>query len=54
MIVDAFLDMPDKNLIFSYGKNDPMKELILAKIKDAKNIYAIEAPDDGELLSLIR
>lgn len=31
-IIDAFLRMPDKNLIFTYGKNDPLKDQILAKI----------------------
>ncbi len=54
LIVDAFLDMPDQNLVFSYGKNDPMKESIFGKIKDAKNIIALEAPSDELLLSLIR
>lgn len=54
LIVDAFLQMPDKNLIFSYGKNDPMRDSILAKIENAPNIRAIEAPDDTLLLSLIR
>lgn len=54
LIIDAFLDMPDQNLVFSYGKNDPMKESILGKIKDAKNIIALEAPSDELLLSLIR
>jgi glycosyltransferase involved in cell wall biosynthesis len=33
IIVDAFIDMPDQNLIFTYGKNDPMKDEILSKIK---------------------
>ncbi len=32
-IVDAFIDMPDKNLVISYGKNDPQKDMILEKIK---------------------
>ncbi len=32
LIVDAFLQMPDQKLIFTYGKNDPMKDEILAKI----------------------
>lgn len=54
IIVDAFLDMPDQNLIFSYGKNDPMKEDILQKIQGAKNIIAIESPNDETLLKLIR
>ncbi len=53
-IVDAFLALPEKNLIFSYGKNDPMKESILEKIKDAKNIIAIESPSDEMLLRLIQ
>jgi len=54
MIVDAFLQMPERNLIFSYGKNDPMRNSILEKIQNAPNIKAIEAPDDKYLLSLIR
>ena len=44
----------EKNLIFSYGKNDPLKAEILAKVAWAKNITAIEAPDDAKLLSLIQ
>jgi hypothetical protein len=46
--------MPEKKLIFSYGANDPMKEELLSKIVNAPNIFAIEAPDDNLLLSLIR
>ncbi len=53
-IVDAFLQTPEQNLVFSYGKNDPMREPILAKIENVPNIRAIEAPDDTLLLSLIR
>lgn len=33
LIVDAFLDMPEQNLIFCYGKNDPMKGEILKKVE---------------------
>jgi glycosyltransferase involved in cell wall biosynthesis len=33
LIVDAFLDMPDQHLIFCYGRNDPMRAEILAKIE---------------------
>lgn len=33
IIVDAFIDIPDQNLIFTYGKNDPMKDEILKKIQ---------------------
>lgn len=54
LIVDAFLEMPEENLIFTYGKNDPMKDAILAKIRDYKNITAIESPDDDTLISLIQ
>lgn len=54
MIVEAFCDMPEKKLIFSYGKNDPMKTEILEKIKNTSNIIARESPDDMELLGLIR
>lgn len=54
IIVDAFLDMPEKNLVISYGKNDPEKNAILEKIKHVKNIFAVESPSDTELLSLIQ
>lgn len=54
MIVDAFLQMPDKQLIFTYGKNDPQKEDILSKIQQAHNIVAIEAPEESELIELIQ
>ena len=54
LIVDTFLDMPDRNLVFSYGRNDPMREEILAKIDTASNIVALEAPDDSLLLRLIQ
>lgn len=54
MIVDAFLQVPDKQLIFTYGKNDPQKEDILSKIQQAHNIVAIEAPEESELIELIQ
>ena len=54
MIVDAFLQMPEKNLVLSYGKNDPLKDQILEKIAGSKNIFAIEAPSDELLLAIIR
>lgn len=54
IIVDAFLQMPEQNLILTYGKNDPMKDDILAKIQNSKNIKAIESPSDTDLISLIQ
>ncbi len=54
IIIDAFLEMPEQKLIFSYGANDPMKEELLSKIVNAQNIFAIEAPHDDLLLALIR
>jgi glycosyltransferase involved in cell wall biosynthesis len=54
LIVDAFLTMPDQQLILTYGRNDPMRDDILARIRNSKNIQAIESPDDGELISLIQ
>lgn len=32
IIIDTFLSLPEQNLIFSYGKNDPLKGEILAKV----------------------
>jgi glycosyltransferase involved in cell wall biosynthesis len=54
VIVDAFLEMPEENLIFTYGKNDPLKDSILTKISGKKNILALESPWDDELIGLIR
>lgn len=54
LIIDAFVQMPDQHLIFSYGANDPMKDTLLQRIQWLKNIHAIQAPDDTLLLSLIR
>ena len=54
LIIDAFLQMPDQHLIFSYGANDPMRHTLLQKIQWYKNIHAIQAPDDTLLLLLIR
>ena len=53
-IIDAFLQMPDQNLIFTYGKNDPMRDEILLKIKWKNNIRAIESPNDDDLIALIQ
>ena len=54
LIVDAFIDMPEENLILTYGKNDPEKEKILTLIEGKSNIIALESPDDGALISLIQ
>ncbi len=54
LIIDAFIGMPDQYLVFSYGANDPLKNELLQRVQWHKNIYAIQAPDDTLLLSLIR
>ncbi|GAB0174367.1 MAG: glycosyltransferase [Candidatus Altimarinota bacterium] len=54
LVIDAFLELPDRKLIFSYGANDPLKEQILEKISHSENIFAVEAPRDDLLLTLIR
>lgn len=54
LIVDAFIDMPEKNLILTYGKNDPDKENILTRIAGKPNIIALESPDDSALIRLIQ
>lgn len=54
LIVDTFLDMPDQHLVFCYGRNDPMKNEILAKIQGKTNFTALESPDDDKLISLIQ
>ena len=54
MVVDAFLQMPDKNLVFTYGKNDPMKDEILERCKNAKNIFPTPAPSDADFIALVQ
>ena len=54
LIVDAFLWMPDQKLIFTYGKNDPEKDMILTKIHGSPNIIPLESPDDTTLVHLIQ
>ncbi len=46
--------MPEKNLILTYGKNDPDKENILTRIAGKPNIIALESPDDPALIRLIQ
>ncbi|MDD2486763.1 MAG: glycosyltransferase [Candidatus Gracilibacteria bacterium] len=52
-IAEAFIQMPDKKLIISYGKNDPDKVRILKMVKGYDNISTIESPDDENLRKLI-
>ena len=54
LIVDAFLEMPEQNLILTYGKNDPLKREILEQIAGKPNIIALESPSDDELIALIQ
>ncbi len=54
LVVDAFLAMSDKNLVFTYGKNDPLKDEILAKCENAKNIFPIPAPSDMDFIALVQ
>jgi glycosyltransferase involved in cell wall biosynthesis len=54
IIIDTFLQMPEKNLVFCYGKNDPLKDQILEKVKGKSHIIPLEAPEDDVLISLIQ
>ena len=54
LVVDAFLQMPDKNLVFTYGQNDPLKDEILAKCQHAKNIFPMPAPSDDDFIRLVQ
>lgn len=53
LVVRAFQDMPDKNLVFTYGANDPEKRRILAMCEGHANIFPIPAPRDDEFISLV-
>lgn len=54
LVVDTFIEMPDKNLVFTYGKNDPQKDEILAKCAPAKNIFPMPAPSDADFIRLVQ
>lgn len=54
LVVDAFIEMPDKNLVFTYGKNDPQKDEILAKCAGVKNIFPMPAPSDADFIRLVQ
>lgn len=53
-IVEAFMRMPDKKLVFTYGVNDPEKERILAMCAGYDNIVPIQSPSDPELKVLVQ
>ena len=53
-IVQAFQQMPDRQLILTYGANDPQKDQILKMIEGYPNIKAILSPSDAELVKLIQ
>lgn len=53
-IAEAFLAMPEENLIITYGKNDPEKNKIMTMITGHPNISLRESPSDNELRDLIR
>lgn len=52
-IAQAFIEMPEKKLIISHGKNDPEKLRIAKMIEWYSNIKMIESPTDPELRKLI-
>ncbi len=52
-IVEAFRQMPNKKLIFTYWMNHPDKDKIFTMIKWFKNIIPIISPDDESLRKLI-
>lgn len=54
LVVEAFLRLPEKNLVFTYGKNDPMKDEILSLAAQADNIFPIPAPSDADFISLVQ
>lgn len=53
-IVAAFQKMPERQLVITYGKNDPEKEKILGMVIGYDNIRMQESPSDSQLRELIR
>lgn len=54
MIIRAFMEIPDKNLVFTYGANDPLKDELLNLCKNYNNIFPIPAPSDKDFIRLIQ
>lgn len=53
LVVRAFQELPEYNLVFTYGSNDPEKERILAMCAGYANIFPIPAPSDVDFISLL-
>jgi glycosyltransferase involved in cell wall biosynthesis len=53
LVVRAFQALPEKNLVFTYGANDPEKERILTMCEWYKNIFPLSAPKDDEFIVLV-
>lgn len=53
-IVSAFVQMPEENLVITYGKNDPDKKKIQSLVEGYANITMRQSPSDTELRELIR
>jgi glycosyltransferase involved in cell wall biosynthesis len=53
LVVRAFQALPEKNLVFTYGANDPEKERILTMCEWYTNIFPIPAPKDNEFIALV-
>lgn len=52
-IIDAFSQMPDKKLIITYGKNDPIKDELIQQAKGLSNIEFRTNVDDQEAIWLL-
>jgi len=52
-IVEAFKEMPDKQLVFTYGVNDPEREIVLKLAAGYPNITPLLSPSNDELVALI-
>lgn len=53
MVIEAFRKTPKKNLVFTYGKNDPEKDRLLALAEWCRNIFPMPAPSDAVFISLV-
>jgi len=52
-VVWAFLQMPEKKLVVTYGKNDPQRDKIFAMIQDAQNITCVTLPNNEDFYNYI-
>ena len=53
VIIEAFRHMPDKRILITYGKNDPIKDKLIKQAKGLENVDFCTDVDDDEAVWLL-